>query len=90
MKDKCFICLSKSSQEFKDHQNVVSVRCSSQECGNYEISERAIRYLEKHLYAKENIQPFVRKCTLENKIADLYFDSDDFKLGVIGEREKGS
>lgn len=86
MKLECFICNSPSVHKLKDHGNIVYVNCSSELCGDYEISIRASSSLKEHLYSKENFQSLVRSYNQQDKVADIYFDGNDLKIGVVGQR----
>ncbi len=86
MEKKCFICENQSNQKTIDAGNVISVSCLSPKCGNYEISLRAIKYLDSHLYARENCQTFINDCKFHKRVADIYFKGNELTIGIVGQR----
>lgn len=82
----CTLCGAPAKVEETDYGNRKYVACSNLQCGDYEISKRAERFLADHKGRKEQLREMVLRTNEHGEMLEIYVTSDGIIQGSVIKR----
>ena len=83
MDHSCHLCGSNSSLEMKDHGNVHSIICTSQDCGDYEITSAALDKIKGNPQRLIELSGLAKRARAQGKVLKVFMEVSGLKIATF-------